>query len=115
MIDNIFWFYLQSALFAYTCGSIPFGYLLVRIFKGTDVRESGSGNIGATNVARSGSKGLAIATLLLDAVKGAVPTWFYYRLLFVPYLDLANRAHSLLYELSVPSWAALFAVLGHMF
>ena len=55
---------------SYLLGSIPFGYLLVRIFRGQDVRETGSGNIGATNVARAGSKGLAIATLLLDALKG---------------------------------------------
>ena len=55
---------------SYLLGSIPFGYLLVRIFRGQDVRQTGSGNIGATNVARTGSKGLAIATLLLDALKG---------------------------------------------
>ena len=55
---------------SYLLGSIPFGYLLVRIFRGQDVRKTGSGNIGATNVARTGSKGLAIATLLLDALKG---------------------------------------------
>jgi len=55
---------------SYLLGSIPFGYLLVRIFRGQDVRETGSGNIGATNVARTGSKGLAIATLLFDALKG---------------------------------------------
>src|ERR1700756_694476 len=55
---------------SYLLGSIPFGYLLVRIFRGQDVRRTGSGNIGATNVARTGSKGLAIATLFLDALKG---------------------------------------------
>src|SRR5271165_403381 len=55
---------------SYLLGSIPFGYLLVRIFRGQDVRQTGSGNIGATNVARTGSKGLAIVTLLLDALKG---------------------------------------------
>lgn len=56
---------------SYLLGSIPFGYLLVRIFRGVDVRTTGSGNIGATNVARTGSKGLGIATLLLDALKGS--------------------------------------------
>ncbi len=55
---------------SYLLGSIPFGYLLVRIFRGEDVRQTGSGNIGATNVARTGSKTLAVATLLLDAFKG---------------------------------------------
>jgi len=55
---------------SYLLGSIPFGYLLVQMFRGEDIRKTGSGNIGATNVARSGSRGLAVATLLLDALKG---------------------------------------------
>src|SRR5580698_8903786 len=58
------------AVSSYLLGSIPFGYLLVRVFRGEDVRKTGSGNIGATNVARTGSKALAIATLILDALKG---------------------------------------------
>ena len=62
--------YLITALVAYLLGSIPFGLLLVRVFRGTDVREKGSGNIGATNVARAGGRGLGLATLLLDALKG---------------------------------------------
>ena len=57
---------------AYLLGSIPFGYLLVRIFRKQDVRATGSGNIGATNVARSGGKGLGLLTLLLDALKGYI-------------------------------------------
>lgn len=55
---------------AYLLGSIPFGYILVRIFRKEDIRATGSGNIGATNVARSGAKGLGILTLLLDLLKG---------------------------------------------
>jgi acyl phosphate:glycerol-3-phosphate acyltransferase len=58
------------AVTSYLLGSIPFGYLLVRIFRGEDVRHSGSGNIGATNVARK-SPLLGILTLLLDAAKGS--------------------------------------------
>jgi glycerol-3-phosphate acyltransferase PlsY len=54
---------------AYLLGSIPFGYLLVRIIYGSDVRQSGSGNIGATNVSRT-SPALGVVTLLLDALKG---------------------------------------------
>ena len=54
---------------AYLLGSIPFGYLLVKIFRKQDIRAIGSGNIGATNVVRSGAKGLGIATLLLDCGK----------------------------------------------
>ena len=61
--------YLTTAAVSYLLGSIPFGYLLVRIFRHEDVRSSGSGNIGATNVARK-SPALGIATLLLDAAKG---------------------------------------------
>src|SRR3954466_10896899 len=67
--------YLITALISYLLGSIPFGYLLVRIFRGEDIRLTGSGNIGATNVARSGAKGLGMATLVLDAVKGALAVW----------------------------------------
>src|ERR1019366_2671668 len=61
--------YLITGVVGYRLGSIPFGFLLLRIFRGEDVRTSGSGNIGATNVARR-SPTLGIATLLLDAAKG---------------------------------------------
>src|SRR6202451_359735 len=61
--------WLLTLAIAYLLGSIPFGYLLVRIFRKEDIRASGSGNIGATNVARSGAKGLGILTLLLDLLK----------------------------------------------
>ncbi len=56
----------------YLLGSIPWGLVLTRIFAGTDIREIGSGNIGATNVLRTGNKLLAFLTLILDASKGAV-------------------------------------------
>jgi glycerol-3-phosphate acyltransferase PlsY len=61
--------WLISIPLAYLLGSIPFGYLLVKFFRHEDIRATGSGNIGATNVLRSGSKGLGIATLLLDLGK----------------------------------------------
>jgi glycerol-3-phosphate acyltransferase PlsY len=57
----------------YLCGSIPFGLLLTRAAGLGDVRKIGSGNIGATNVLRTGNKGLAAATLVLDALKGTIP------------------------------------------
>ena len=63
---------LISAALGYLLGSIPFGYMLVRIFRGTDVRQTGSGNIGATNVART-SPALGGATLALDFLKGLAP------------------------------------------
>jgi len=62
--------WLLNIVVAYLLGSIPFGYILVRVFLKQDIRATGSGNTGATNVARSGKKGLAIATLLLDLLKG---------------------------------------------
>jgi glycerol-3-phosphate acyltransferase PlsY len=84
---------------SYLLGSVPFGYLLVRIFRGEDVRTSGSGNIGATNVSRK-SPALGILTLLLDAVKGTAAVWIAYAI--APTYPLM-------------SLAALCAVLGHMF
>ena len=61
-----------ALLFGYFCGSIPFGLLLTKAFGAGDIRAIGSGNIGATNVLRTGRKGLAAATLLLDALKATV-------------------------------------------
>ena len=58
-------------LLAYLLGSIPFGYLLVRLFVGGDVRETGSGGTGATNVTRRAGRRLGMLTLLLDLLKGA--------------------------------------------
>ena len=66
---------LLTLAVSYLLGSIPFGLLLTRAFGKGDIRAIGSGNIGATNVLRTGSKGLAAATLLLDAAKGAVAVW----------------------------------------
>jgi glycerol-3-phosphate acyltransferase PlsY len=64
-----------SLVFGYLLGSIPFGFLLVRLKSGEDVRQTGSGNIGATNVLRTKGKALGIATLLLDIAKGAAAIW----------------------------------------
>ena len=61
--------WLVTIPLAYLLGSIPFGYLLVRFVRKEDIRAKGSGNIGATNVARSGAKGLGLLTLVLDALK----------------------------------------------
>jgi len=64
-----------ALLLAYSLGAIPFGYLLVKATTGRDVRAVGSGNIGATNVLRATSRGLAIVTLLLDIAKGWLAVW----------------------------------------
>src|SRR5258708_14588171 len=62
--------YAAAFVFGYLCGSIPFGILLTRLAGAPDLRAVGSGNIGATNVLRTGRKGLAAATLLGDMLKG---------------------------------------------
>src|SRR6201998_487554 len=64
--------YAAPFIFGYLCGSIPFGILLTRLAGAPDLRSVGSGNIGATNVLRTGRKGLAAATLLGDMLKGTV-------------------------------------------
>jgi glycerol-3-phosphate acyltransferase PlsY len=110
---------------SYLLGSIPFGYLLVRIFRGVDVRDTGSGNIGATNVARTGSKGLAIATLLLDALKGYAAVmfafWLAERQRFGAQLSTglydrsANPAFNSRTVFLLAALAAFVAILGHVF
>jgi acyl phosphate:glycerol-3-phosphate acyltransferase len=71
---------LAVLLSAYLLGAIPFGYLLVRWFTGTDVRSKGSGNIGATNVMRTTGRWAGVATLLLDIGKGYAAVWIAARL-----------------------------------
>lgn len=74
-------YYLAAAIGGYFLGSIPFGLVLTRAAGLGDIRKIGSGNIGATNVLRTGNKGLALATLLLDGGKGAIAVllvrWFW--------------------------------------
>lgn len=66
---------LVALVIAFLIGGIPFGYLLVRWKTGEDVREKGSGNIGATNVLRTSGRAIAVATLLLDIGKGVLAVW----------------------------------------
>jgi glycerol-3-phosphate acyltransferase PlsY len=92
---------------AYLLGSIPTGYLLVRLFRHEDIRAVGSGNIGATNVMRSGGKGLGVATFLLDMLKGCSAVWLGG---FLGGILLPSTPFR-----SAQALAALVAVLGHMF
>jgi acyl phosphate:glycerol-3-phosphate acyltransferase len=94
--------YLIAAAIGYLLGAIPFGYLLVRILKGQDVRATGSGNIGATNVARTSPR-LGAATLLLDAAKGLAAVL------------VARALFSGPHQALIMTTAACFAVLGHLF
>ena len=99
-------FNLIVASVAYLLGSIPFGFLLVWLVRKEDIRAQGSGNIGATNVLRSGSKGLGILTFVLDAAKGyaavAVAEWI-------------ARGGGVLLARNLTTLAALFVVIGHIF
>ena len=97
------WLWTLAALaFGYALGSIPFGLLLTRAAGLGDIRNVGSGNIGATNVLRTGRKGLAAATLLLDGAKGLVAV-------------LIARQFGPDAAIAAPIAAAAGAVLGHMF
>src|SRR5436305_5051002 len=106
--------YIIIIAVAYAFGSVPFGFLLVKIFRGEDIRLTGSGNIGATNVARSGAKGLGIVTLLLDALKGTFAVWFAYALGNSAYNACAIGTFCIP-VVRLMACAALGAVLGHMF
>jgi glycerol-3-phosphate acyltransferase PlsY len=116
------WKVFLIAATSYLLGSIPFGYLLVRIFRGEDVRRTGSGNIGATNVARK-YPALGVVTLLLDALKGAaaVAVGIILSPPFFAHTSIARIPWRLILPASSTDlvlWAALaalFAVAGHMF
>jgi glycerol-3-phosphate acyltransferase PlsY len=92
-------YYAAALAFGYLLGSIPFGLVLTRLAGTQDLRSIGSGSIGATNVLRTGHKGLAVATVILDALKGTVAVLVAYR--------FGGQ------DLAVP--AALGAFLGHLF
>jgi glycerol-3-phosphate acyltransferase PlsY len=92
---------------AYLLGSIPTGYLLVRFFRKQDIRTIGSGNIGATNVMRTGARGLGAATFVLDVLKGCSAIWLGAAL--APHLMPTAPVRD------VEALAAVCAVLGHMF
>jgi len=103
MPDPISWefawpFYLTAAAFGYLLGSIPFGLLVTRLAGLGDVRKIGSGNIGATNVLRTGRKSLAVATLLGDGGKGALAFLIAYR-----------------WGVDTGVIAGFFAFMGHLF
>ena len=101
---------LLAAAASYLSGSIPFGLLVARAAAGKDVREIGSGNIGATNVARAAGKSAAAATLVLDAAKGFAPAW----------LAASSAAHGAGWTAApFGPWAGalcgVLAVVGHCF
>ena len=89
---------ITVALYSYLLGSLPFGLILTRIFLHKDIRKVGSGNIGTTNVLRTGNKFLAVATLILDLLKG-------YLSVFI----------TLSFNDSLVSYSALICFIGHIF
>ena len=96
---------LIGILFAYLIGCIPFGYLLVKLTTGRDVRASGSGNIGATNVLRTTGRAVAVATLLLDIAKGS------FTVLHTEHLMRNDPANQVMWM----SVAALAVMAGHAY
>jgi glycerol-3-phosphate acyltransferase PlsY len=93
-----------ALLLAYLLGSIPAGYLLVKLVKGSDVRKQGSGNIGAANVVRTSGWALGILVLLLDGLKGWFAAWV-----------AARMTDPSPYTLAWMSAAAFAAMVGHSF
>lgn len=93
---------------AYLIGSIPFGYLIVKLMRGADVRQTGSGGTGATNVSRRAGKVAGVVTLLLDALKGAVAVFV-----------AAKWCDQFRLEWTAADWivlgAAVAAIVGHIF
>ena len=94
---------LFALALGYLLGSIPFGLILTRLAGKGDVRQIGSGSIGATNVLRTGSKGLAAATLILDCLKATAAILIAHRLFSDPLDNLADR------------YAAAGAMIGHLY
>ncbi len=91
--------YFIAAIGGYLLGAIPFGLVLTRAFGYGDIRTIGSGNIGATNVLRTGNKALALATLVLDSFKGGIAVYLAWHF----------------YDFNAAMFAGFFALLGHLF
>ena len=89
---------ITVAIYSYLLGSIPFGLILTKVFLKRDIRDVGSGNIGTTNVLRTGNKLLAILTLILDLLKGYISVYL-----------------TLLYFESLTSYSAMICLIGHIF
>lgn len=100
--------YFLIGAVAYLLGSIPFGLILVRVFRKQDIRQQGSGNIGATNVIRSGGKGLGAATFLLDTAKGFIAVLLAWQVALHTHQTQSTAQN-------LAATAALCAILGHIY
>ena len=106
---NSFLILIFFSLFGYLIGSIPFGLILTKLSGLGDIRNIGSGNIGATNVLRTGNKKLAFFTLIMDAGKGAFA--IYLGVILFNFLEISNFASLELLK----SMIAILSVIGHCF
>jgi glycerol-3-phosphate acyltransferase PlsY len=97
--------YIVLPVFAYLLGSIPWGLILTRLFSSVDIRQAGSGNIGATNVVREAGLKLGIITLAGDMLKGAVPVWL------AASISVTNDEWGALFV----AFVSLAAFMGHLF
>jgi acyl phosphate:glycerol-3-phosphate acyltransferase len=105
MEDMNFIYYFGLLVFAYLLGSIPFGLVFTRIFTSVDIRQEGSGNIGATNVRRIAGTSIGLLTLAGDVLKGVVPVYL---------ATVTSYPSHLLYEIFI-CLTALCAFLGHLY
>ncbi len=110
---------LIAAVSAFLLGSIPFGYLVVRLRRGDDIRARGSGNIGATNVLRSAGKVLGAFTLLLDIVKGSAAVllaeWLACRAAHQPFVWVRSGSEFTTPQFTIVALAEFLVVAGHLY
>ena len=104
MFADYFWIFVAAC--SYLAGSVPFGLLVAKVFTGTDIRKVGSGNIGATNVARTLGAKWGVLVLLLDALKGLLPVLLIPPLFVSPESPAFDHARVL---------SGVATILGHMF
>ena len=102
--------YLITIIFSYLLGSIPFGLILTKLFLKKDIRDIGSGNIGATNVLRTGNKLLAIFVLVFDTLKGFIPLFY-----FKNYYSFENIILLQIQPEIIIYLICSFAIIGHIF
>jgi glycerol-3-phosphate acyltransferase PlsY len=108
----VYFIYILSIIVGYLIGSIPFAFVLVKIFHNQDIRQVGSGNVGATNVWRAGFKGLAVATFVLDAGKALIAIFLITQFSIIFISDPADYLRNLN---NICLTAGFFAIIGHLY
>ena len=113
-ISNIPYIFILSFLFFYLLGSIPFGLIFTKIFSDTDIRTIGSGNIGATNVLRTGKKSLALLTLILDFLKAFLPLFLIFNY-YEGHIQLINLTNINFLKQTSILISGFFFIIGHCY